>query len=354
MGISLLPFRLFRGNILSQTVLVVTLIVLGLASALAVASSGKLNQSYATPDYKGQFHVVGNKILTPDGKDFIVKGVVTVYGTFGGGNEQGYGYYNYVNAQHDFDAQKSIGINTVRIFVQASDNDAQHKATLTQVISWARQRGFVVEVANGSSTREASLPWLSYLASTYKNDPYIWIEPMNEPNCGTNGNQSECYNWQYWQTEENIYIHTIRDAGMMSPIVINSIDWSWDLSKINQYPLDDGNIIYGAHRYANNNATFDANEQASCNEFWANLSSNRAIVIDEVGTWNNPDAQNSFQWLQGFINFATNWVNQRGGAGVDAFVWSWSDPNSMTDAPDGKLNSWGNLFYTQYLQQVKS
>jgi hypothetical protein len=31
---------------------------------------------------------------------------------------------------------------------------------------------------------------------------------------------------------------------MLSQIVVNTIDWSWDLSKITSYPLNDSNIIY--------------------------------------------------------------------------------------------------------------
>ena len=340
-----------KGKFLSQIILIALLVSLGVASVINIASSSK-HQSHVTSGNNAQFKVVGNKIYTPTDQIFIVKGVVSVYGTFNGGDEKGYGYYNYVNAQHDFDIQKSMGINTVRIFVQAADNDARHKEYLTNVITWAHQRGFVIELANAAGTEEVSIPWLSYLAHTYRNDPYVWIEPMSEPNCGTIGNQGKCNNWSFWQAEENTYIHTIRDAGMMSPIVINSIDWSWDLSKINQYPLDDSNIIYGVHRYSNNNATFDTSEQAICNELWANLSSKRAIIIDEVGSWNGPGLQNSFKWLQGFIDFATTWVNQRGGDGIIAFVWRWSDPNTMTDA-NGKLNSWGELYYTKYLQQLR-
>ncbi len=320
--------------------------------AIVIIASATLYKPYVPTTRSGQFTVIGNKIYDPKGNIFIVKGVTTVYGTFAGGDESGYGTTNYKNAQRDFDIQKSLGINTVRIFVSAKDNDSYHKERLHNVVSWARQRGFVVEIANSYSIASANLPWLGYLASTYNNDPYVWIEPMNEPNCSPPGYLQKCHDWVFWQTEEKEYIRIIRDAGMASPIVINTVSWSWDLSKIETYPLGDGNIIYGAHRYGNNHATFDASEQSACDKLWANLSTTHAIIVDEVGAWDFSGVRNSFAWVQSFIDYTANWVNHRGGAGLIAFVWYWSSPNTMVNV-NGSLNDGGSWFNTHYLQHVK-
>jgi hypothetical protein len=284
---------------------------------------------------------------------FIVKGVNVAYGTFTGGDEDGYGSANYRHARQQFDTLKRLGVNTVRIMTQASNNDPRHKRLLRTVVTWARHRHFVVEIATAYSTAMAALPWLRYLAHTYKDDPYVWLLPMNEPNCAPPGNVNRCYDWLYWQVEENAYIKIIRDAGMRSPIVVNTVSWSWDLSQIAQYPLDDPNIIYGVHRYANDTLTFNANERAFCDEYWANLAGMYPIIVDEFGAYDGPTMKNRFAWVEGFVDYITTWVNNENGDGAIAFSWHWSDANSMT-APSGNLNGWGMLFVDRYLRQVKA
>jgi len=298
------------------------------------------------------FLVRGRSILDPHGHPFAIRGITALYGTFAGGDERGYGEVNYRHARHDLALFKRMGLNLVRIFVAASDNDPYHKARIHTVVTWARKEGLVVYLANSYSAAAASLPWLRYLARAYKKDPYVWLQPMNEPNCaGAQYATSTCHSWSFWQGEERLYIAAIREGGMRSPIVVNAPAFSWDLSRIDRYPLHDQAIVYGVHRYGNDDGAFGPAQQADSDGSWANLSATHAIIVDEVGEFNGPVRRNSLRWLQGFMRYAANWVNRRGGDGLIAFTWYWPDPNGMSNA-DGSLRTWGRVFYNLYMQRV--
>jgi hypothetical protein len=315
------------------------------------------------------FRVQGNKIFDPNGKRFIVKGVTAVYGRFSGGDANGFGLTNYRNAQRDLDNLKLSGVNLVRIFVSAdfstlSSSDpnyvADYMQELDNVVRWTTQRKMVAEVANSFTHDFAkSLQFVRRLAARYKSNPFVWIEPMNEPNCdNSTGDPSKCANWAYWQQQYQQYVLAIRNAEMTSPIVVNTIYWSWVLTKIAAYPLNDSNIIYGVHRYPTPHTgfTFNAADQADCNNLWANLSGNFAIIIDEVGPTNGGKVY--LAWAQNFIDYVTNWVQIRGGAGAIAFVFYWSDGNGMTGDPqqynsNNVWDQWGKIFYNSYLTKVE-
>lgn len=321
--------------------------------------------SEPTPIPAGEFSVQGNRIYDLHGKPFIIKGVTAVYGRFSGGDANGFGLTNYLHAQRDLNNLKLAGVNLVRILISADYTNmppgdpnyvADYMQELDNVVQWTTQRGMVAEIAN-SFTRDfnTSLQFVRQLAARYKSNPYVWIEPMNEPNCdiGT-GDPSKCSDWAYWQQQQQQYVEAIREAGMTSPIVVNTIDWSWNLSKIASYPLHDSNIIYGAHRYpdAHTNFTFNAVDQADCDREWANLSGQFAIIVDEVGIVNN--GKTYLSWGQGFIDYVTNWVSKRGGAGAVAFVYYWSDGNTLTGDPqhyhsNSVLTRWGEIFYNSYV-----
>jgi hypothetical protein len=316
----------------------------------------------------GAFYVQGNKIYNPDGTPFLIKGVAAVYGRFAGGDAQGVGLSNYRHAQRDLDQLKQMRVNLVRIIVSADyaalqpDNPnyiAEYMQELDNVVQWTTMRGMVAEVANAQTRNFATaLQFVKQLAGRYKDNPYVWLEPMNEPNCGPEtGNEARCHDWSYWQQQQVRYIQAIRKAGMTSPIIVNTIGWSWDLSQIASYPLHDNNIIYGAHRYPNpaTHFIFNATDQASCDTMWANLAEQFPVIVDEVGAENNK--QTYLAWNQKFIDYVTTWVNTRGGDGAVAFVYYWSDGNSMTgdrqhSTNDGVRNQWGNIFYDHYLTKV--
>lgn len=353
-------FFLFKsGKIISVLSLLLIVIAVPLTVSLIRTQQQLTQHAGSTYTATGKFYTNGNKIIDPSGNQFIVKGIVDVWGTFLGSSV---GSTNYQNAQRDMDSIKSLGANQIRVFVSAntwntSSDQAAYMQELDNVITWATQRSLVIELAD-TDTNDATLAnqFIGMLASRYKTNSYVWLQPMNEPNCSPYGNTAQCDNWSYWQTEESNYVKTIRANGFTNPIVINSIHWSWDLSQIGAYPLNDNNLIYAAHRYGNNNQAFDSTQAQDCDSKWANLATTYPIIVDEVGAQNDGFIM-YLTWNQGFDTYLVNWVTTRQGSGAVAEAWYMLTDNALSgdwrnNISNDVLTSWGNIYYIGYLQQV--
>jgi len=287
---------------------------------------------------------------------FIVKGIDAVYGHFAGGDAAGYGATNFANAARDLDSIKAAGYNLVRLSVSGdfANNGyigtfAQYMADLDTVVSMITSRGLVVEISNGEQATPAGVnAYVKVLATRYSSNHLVWLKPDNEPNC-EDGNSAYCYDWATWQSDEKSYVQTLRANGYAGPIVINCIDWSWDCSQINSYPLGDNQIIYGAHRYGSGASAWSASDSADADAKWANLATQVPVIVDEVGAYNPPASPMS--WSVGFLGYVTNWITTRQGAGAIAFNQYWSDPNTMQDA-NGAWNPWGMTFINSYIAKV--
>lgn len=313
------------------------------AAAVALASSGGADR----------FRVDGNRILDPDGEQFIVKGVVAPYGTFAGGDPGGLASRNYKHAARDFERLRKLGVNTVKVYMTPSRMLRRRaQARLDKVVRAARERDLLVILTGFWGRPRTTRRWVREMAETYRDDAWVWLLPMNEPGC-TGPDTSPCGDWEAWQRNWRGYIRTIRDAGMEAPIVVNTPGWSWNLAPIAFYPLGDDQLVLGAHRYANDEPRFHAGERAEVRRSWARLAQQRPVLLDEVGNYNGPEFANSEAWTRGMVDFAARWVREDEGAGVVAFNWRWSDPNSLTD-PDGGLSSWGRSFVERYLRRVDS
>jgi len=315
---------------------------LGVGVALVVRGGGD-----------GGFRVDGNRILDPDGREFVVKGVVSPYGTFAGGDGGGLARRNEERATADFERMRALGVNTVKVYVTPDrmTGDAA-RARLDAVVRAARARELLVVLTGFWGRPQDTRPWLRAMARAYKDDPWVWLLPMNEPGCtGPEASPERCRDWEAWQRDHREYLATIREAGMTAPVIVNTPEWSWNVTGVEDHPLGDDQVVLGAHRYANDEPSFTAAERAEAAGAWARLARSRPVLLDEVGNYNGPDFANSLAWTQGMIDFATRWVRREEGAGVVAFNWRWSDPNTLTNDAGG-LTAWGRTFRDGYLSRV--
>ena len=394
---------------LRKTTLVIGILLLFLGSATAVLTSwlfGRLDSTATqqagttvsaasptpgatatptpTPPPGTGFRVSGNKILDPNGQQFIVKGMNHIYGPWLPLDDGGYSAPQLQYAQRDFDMLKTMGVNLLRIWVSPIILDPGNeymKGQLANIVSLAEQRGFVIEITVSSYSQGTGIDGpnstgfqriknvLQYLASTYKGHPYVWLEPLNEPECaGASG--TYCSDWGTWHTEQSQLIQIIRNAGFHQPLVINTPDWSWYMTHIDnpQYALSDGNLIYAAHRYGNDNATFwgpnntanDAGlpEPQAADQAFANAAANHPIIVDEFGNYNGRGFTNSETWTTQFIDYLADWVINRQGSGAVAFNWFWSDGNSHLGTSiagyqsNPQLVPWGQYYLNNYLKKV--
>jgi cellulase (glycosyl hydrolase family 5) len=325
-----------------------TLPVTAALLALAVAAA-----AFAAVRHEGggrgkpAFHVEGNRILDPQDREFTVKGVVSPYGTFAGGDAGGLGRRNEHKAAVDFRRMRRLGANTVKVYATPGRTDPRR---LRRVVRAARRQHLVVIVTGFWGGFRQTLPWVRRVARAYRHDPYVWLLPMNEPNC-TGGNTNACTDWGRWQREHRAYIKAIRHAGMDSPIVVNTPGWSWNVAGIERHPLGDHNLVLGAHRYANDVRKLTRGQVREIGRSFAGLARERPVLLDEIGNWNGPGFANSPSWTRDMVAFARRWVESGQGSGAVAFNWRWSDPNSMTRA-DGSLTPWGKTFVDGYLRRV--
>lgn len=310
-------------------------------------------------------------ILDPQGQQFVVRGVVGAYGVFYGevpAHFSKYHFINYDNAPQDFAAMRSYGFNLVRVFVAADHEgygtDLEYRQKLDRIVSLARAEGLVVEIANANSSYTTTLPWLAYLANRYRDDPYVWLQPMNEPNCMSGG--AVCYDPVQWQREQTDYIRAIRATGFDNPIVVNGVGWSWNLSIIRNYPLQDANLILGAHRYANNCPDFltstcaglyPSGQVADVRQKWADVASRFPMIVDEVGANDGKQFANSMTWADQFVTWSAGWTNQGTGSGLIAFNWRWPNTNTMVGAPgvadtSTQLSEWGRIVVDKFVRST--
>jgi hypothetical protein len=318
--------------------------------ALTIFSEGSLDEP-PPPERAEPFRIVGNRIVRPDGTRFIVKGVTVPYGTFAGGDARGLGARNLASARRDFRRLEALGVNTVKILVTPRPRDPAQLSKLRTVVEFARQRGLVVEIGAAFTSFRRASTLARRLAREYRGDPYVWLQPMNEPNCPSGPPVPDCFDWVLWQKQQRSIIRAIRAEGMRSPVVVNTPNYSADLSKIDSYPLGDDSIIWGVHRFANFKLNFTERERVDERRSWAGRTLERAVIVDMVGSRSSPEFRPLSPWLTGFLTFVRDWVRDDEGSGAIGFVWRWYGANTMTSS-SGRLTPWGRLFRRQYLQQV--
>lgn len=323
------------------------------AFALAGALLALAGGFAIAPASKERFRVEGNRIVAPDGERFVVKGVVSPYGSFGGGDAAGLGRVNERRAEEDFRRIAKLGANTVKVYVhppQASSEPERER--LDAVVEAARTQGLLVILTGFYGTRVETLPWIRAMAEAYADDPWVWLLPMNEPGCSVpRPSAAACRDWGRWQRDHRAYLRAIRAAGMRNPVMVNTPGYSWDLSGVRRHPLGDRQVVLGAHRYANANTRLGPQQRSEIDGAWASLGRRRPVVLDELGNWNGPEFPNSLAWTRDMVRFARRWVERREGSGIVGFAWRWSDGNSMTRLGGG-LTPWGRAFVRGYLRRT--
>jgi len=179
---------------------------------------------------EGNFTVNGTEILDPDGQKFIAKGV----------NVNGPRWPWSRDTLQDVDLiVDKWKFNTVRVtmyprmaFWNISNNmdlDGIINAfTSKHVVTMIEDHDFtgLYPLANGVTDKEGSYYmsleelkayWVD-LANKYKDNPYVWFNPMNEPGLGGLSNAASAARWKVVHEE---IIKAIRDAGAANIIVLD-------------------------------------------------------------------------------------------------------------------------------------
>lgn len=321
-------------------VLIVTAALAAVVAVVAIV----LASSSGGDDARG-FRVSGNHLLAPNGHRFIVRGVVMPFGTFAGGDGGGLARVNEERVASDARQARRDGANLARVMVVPRAVSGPGFRRLEHVVAALRRANLVVEVGATYATFSDALPLVRRMAKRWKDDPYVWIQPMNEPYCTNQADiqSGRCRNWDLWRREHTRYLRAIRRAGNKAPVVVNTPGYSFDLRPLARYRLADRNVIYGVHRYGNQHPTFDATERATVDQVIGAPSRRFPVVLDEFGNYNGPGFPNQVAWAAGMANWAAAWIAHGDGIGATAFNWRWSDGNTLV-GPNGRLTPWGQAF----------
>ncbi len=297
------------------------------------------------------FRVQGTELLAPDGEPFVIRGVVMPYGTFAGGPGAGAAETNFRELTADLRRVRHAGGNLIRVFVDPKTLGAGGFDRLDRVVAEARGQGFVVQLSGAFATAQAARPLVRQLAEHFNGDPWVWLQPMNEPQCTTAEDKAlgHCGDWGRWQADHRAYLNIIRAAGVTSPVVVNTPNFSTDLRELDRHPLDDDQVLFGVHRYGNERASFTGDERRLVEAQIGEPSRRHPTFVDEVGNFNGPQFPNAIAWSDGMTRWAAGWIARGDGLGATGFNWRWSDANTMIDGA-GKPTPWGTVFTRNILR----
>ena len=251
-----------------------TLVATVPSSTKAVAPTTATNLSSVAPMPGAGYRVVGNKILRPDGQQFIP-----------------YGFVVYCLAKKDVtcndaaspgdpvpDTSKIRGAatywhaNVIR-FQVAEQNlvpngsvDASLLARLTADVRLANSLGMVAIITDQEEyfnqpplPLDSAIPFWDAVSSAFKGDPMVFFDLYNEPRLGASSTGSSEGTWNLWRNGgtadvNGISYHfvgmqalvdRIRADGAANVVVAEGLHADKDLSGIPRYALDGTNVSYG-------------------------------------------------------------------------------------------------------------
>jgi hypothetical protein len=238
----------------------------------------------------GTFAVSGTKILGPGGQEFVIKGV----------NVNGPGWVWPREITQDASLIANWAFNLVRVNCVIGVTPTSN-ADLNKIINEFTSRGIVVmleahDKTGGyfTSTSSPSLTdltnWHAGLARTYKDNPYVWFNVMNEP--GTNALDPQ------WLPMHQHVTAAIRAEGATNLIVADGSTWGQDTgysqdgdvqpaeSAVLSYGPQlleadpTGNTVFSIHMYAG----WDHATNKLANYVQAVHARNLCLIIGEYGT----------------------------------------------------------------------
>lgn len=175
--------------------------------------------SIVNADPTNTFIVSGTEIFDPEGHEFVVKGVNM-----------------FPDKSEDYDFIVNCwGFNTVRAnhFPDWPWYGTEWEFDLLATTFADQKTVVILDLAHDASTPDSGIGryWLprqqelidlyTYYADRYKDNPYVWLELMNEPDTLT-------FNSSAWVSMHQQLIAAIRNTGNQNPILVDGWCWGQD------------------------------------------------------------------------------------------------------------------------------
>jgi hypothetical protein len=209
------------------------------------------------------YSVSGNQLLGPNGEGVRIRGMCRPSLEW-----QADGQYlslsDYTLMKNDWKANAvRLSLNQVFWATDATGgSDLKYADRVYQQVEWIKGLGMGVILdlhwsegtGNGVGQQcmadQNSITFWSQVANTYKNDPWIMFELYNEPHD---------VSWEVWRNGgsgcgfnvagmQQLY-NAVRATGAENVVIVNGLNYAYDLSQLNSYLLEGTNIMYGTHPY---------------------------------------------------------------------------------------------------------
>ncbi|MBV9413161.1 MAG: cellulase family glycosylhydrolase [Acidimicrobiia bacterium] len=275
----------------------------------------------ATPGYT----TAGNKIIAPDGSQFVPRGVV----------RDGFQYQPtgpYYMSDNDFQAMYLWGSTVVRLpldqmqWLSTSCNyDSTYASRLDAAVQSITSRGMVAlltlsRAAAGQAcgtgqlvpmADDYSIPFWTQVANRYKNNPLVAFDLFNEPHdiseaVWHDGGMVGSPAWHAVGMQQ-LY-NTVRGTGATNVLFISGTNWAFNIDVSLRRPIDGYGIVYGTHLY---NPPESGPVRSDADGVVTPVAGRYPVAVTEFGTSSGTALYN-----QNVIAFA-----EQRGIGWMAFKW---------------------------------
>lgn len=305
------------------------------------------------PSGGGVFKVTGNKIVDPQGRDWLMRGMAypsQEWSCTGEGKSGQLGQDDINRIAVDWKANTvRFAITSPRWYGRRECTAEYYRNKLDQVIKWANDAGMVAIIDHHGrndndeqvcmANNEMLNMWRE-IARKYKGNSAVFFELFNEPrdiswNVWRNGGQIACSN----QNEQGIGMQQIADAiraeGANNILIVGGLNWGYDLSQINKdgnYKLNGSNIVYSTHPY-----DFGGKQPSNWENDYGYLTSTYPVVSTEFGpiAWGGYGCR--IQYMRDILSYFDN-------KNIGYTGWGWHPGNGNDDCNFPSLiNNWDGV-----------
>ena len=300
-------------------------------------------KSAKTSKYPAKFSINGNKILDDKGIEVVFRGVNildpawmdSIYKNLNDGyfNEISNWKAKIIRIPIHPTAYRFYGkSNYLNILDRAVESAAKNKIYCVLVfhsIGFPPEETYENLAANGApwtdpiykyNNSELIEFWKDVANHYNKNDDRIaFYEIFNEPtmNKANNGSNS----WLEWKQKAEELVDIIRNIDDDAKIIVNGLDYGYDLSFVKNNPLNRQNIVYGTHPYPN--------KQKSWDDAFGSIKENYPVFATEFGF--DPNTKENYKADEKYGNDLINYLESKK---ISWTAWSFSTdwyPNLLTD-----------------------
>lgn len=276
--------------------------------------------------------VTGSDIVDNFGRKVKLKGVVRPSLEW---NTQG----QFLSAD-DIKQMSSWGSNTIRLDLNQdfwlNSQDASVKGSYKQIID-----AIIYEATKNNMAVILDLHWLDsnlkqapmadtkslefwrQVATAYKDFGTVIFELYNEPYQITQ---------QIWLDGDGIYVgyqqmhDVVRATGANNPVIINGLDYAYDLSFVNDsFSVKGTNIIYGSHPYNDKGASGYTGPGGSFENNFRWVLGKYPLIFTEFGDNQSADYQYPYHYLDAYT-LSLNYASQNN-LHYTSFAW-WVEPTN--------------------------